>query len=289
MQKLIIFTLIGLIHLTSNALMVIEKSTPFKGSMLYIPNDGKAHPGVVFLHGSEGGSLPFTKMDAKSLAYEGFVVLAFCWYDCSRNPITEPLETLVDIHLERTADAIRWLGNSPHVGKNKVGLFGVSRGAEQALILASKFKELGLSLDQLAAVSVHAASDFVVGGFSWGWVDARCWRGQDSAREWNKACGLSPMDFKDPWNIPAWHINKTPLVLNSRIEVEKYDGPFMLTHGKQDLLWQHDRTERIEAALKKAGKNPEVHYFEGEGHIFMPAAEMKRQELVLQFFKKHLP
>ncbi len=49
-----------------------ELPTPFAGSILYTPNDGKPHPGVVVLHGSEGGSLPYNRLEAQFLAAHGW-------------------------------------------------------------------------------------------------------------------------------------------------------------------------------------------------------------------------
>ena len=70
-----------------------------------------------------------------------------------------------------------------------------------------------------------------------------------------------------------------------RIEIEKYNGPILITVGTKDEEWPYEQTERIEKTLKRAGRTPEVFYFPGQGHGFKGEAEQKRQELALAFLK----
>lgn len=65
---------------------------------------------------------------------------------------------IVDVPLDRTVDALQALREHPATGK--VGLYGVSRGAEHALLLASILAKAG-STSYPDAVAVHAASDHV--------------------------------------------------------------------------------------------------------------------------------
>ena len=83
-----------------------------------------------------------------------------------------------------------------------------------------------------------------------------------------------------------WRWKGERLKLNSRIEIEKYSGPILITAGENDTDWESDknRIQRLEAALKKAGRKPQVHIFKGEEHSFALEAEQKRKALVDQFF-----
>jgi dienelactone hydrolase len=283
-------------------LKVIEVATPHIGSKLFVPNDGKPHPGVLLLHGSEGGSFPYYWAEAQIIAAHGYSVLAFCWYHCAKDPITAPMDTIEDIDLNKTADAYTWLKNSSHVDKKKTAIVGTSRGAEQALILG--WKMAVDTKDLPAAIAVHAPSDVVVTGFSWAAMDKRCWicktlddtcfkgakdpRGWDwSQMVWNPSCGE---ELKDPTKDPmtAWSWNKKPVPTDARIEIEHFKNPVFLTHGTIDEWWDHTRTLNIEKTLKDAGATPEVHIFKGESHVFKTVAENERKELLLKFLKTAL-
>jgi len=283
-------------------LKVVELASPFLGSKLYVPNDGKAHPGILVLHGSEGGSLPYYQLDAQLLAAHGYSVLAYCWYNCAKNPLKAANESLENVDLNETYRAFTWLKASPHVANLKTGIFGVSRGAEQTLILGWKTKADGLTVPD--ALAVHAPSDTVVMGFSVAAMDKRCWictepglacfKGSDDPREWdwtglrwNLACGSEP---KNPavQAMHAWKWNGNFLTHGTRIEIELYRGPIFLAHGDRDELWSHERTLTIQKTLESSGATPEVHIFPGEKHVFLPSAENRKREWLLSFFAKSL-
>jgi len=283
-------------------LKVVELASPFLGSKLYVPNDGKPHPGILVLHGSEGGSLPYYQLEAQLLAAHGYSVLAYCWYNCAKNPLKTANESLENVDLNKTYRAFTWLKASPYVGNLKTAIFGVSRGAEQALILGWKTKAEGLTVPD--ALVVHAPSDTVVMGFSVAAMDKRCWictepglacfNGSDDPREWdanalrwNLACGTEP---KNPaiQAVHAWKWNEKFLTHGTRIEIELYRGPVFLAHGDKDELWSHKRTLAIQKTLESSGATPEVHIFPGEKHVFKPAAENQKREWLLGFLVKSL-
>ena len=122
----------------------------FPGSRIFMPPKTPA-PGVVMLHGSEGGSEVFIEQFATEIAKQGFVVVTFCWFGCTGRPDDRP------IPLESVVDVGQWLAGSPDVAKGKVGLFGWSRGAELSLLVTSL-----VGAAPFQAVAVHAPSDTVV-------------------------------------------------------------------------------------------------------------------------------
>jgi dienelactone hydrolase len=250
----------------SAALKVIQERTPFNASYVFAPNDGKAHPGIVLLHGSEGGVARGVWPHALLLAHRGFSVLTFCWYDCDRDMLTEPPPLMVNIELRDTVKAMEWFKKSKYVGaKKKLALYGISMGAEQALLLASLSGKLPVKID---AVVVHAPHDTLSKGWNRNWADGRCWvcKKEDlksceyKPEKWNPGCGKLFGDFEnaDPDNLPLWRLDGSLLEGDKRIEVEKYAGPMLVTQGDKDDFWPSDNARRIEAALKKAGRAPEV-------------------------------
>ncbi len=285
-----------------NVPKILQIDSPYLGSQLFVPNDGKPHPGIILLHGSEGGSLPYYRLEAQLMAMHGYAVLAFCWYNCAQNPISSPFQTLENIDLNKTLDAMSWLKASAYVAGKKTAVYGFSRGAEQTLLLAWKTAADGKNLPD--AIAVHAPSDTVVGGFTWAVMDSRCWlcttfdlkcfNGSKDPSDWefadvrwNPACGEIP---KDPALSPktAWINDGQPLTIGARIEIEKYTKPIFISHGTKDELWEHDRSLRLKETLERAGRFPEVHIFDGEKHNFSSPAENHRRGLLIRYFKKVL-
>lgn len=278
--------------------LIQVKNTPFQGSLLYFPNDGKAHPGLIILHGSEGGSLPYYQTEAVYLAAHGYAVLAYCWYNCFKNPITDAFSSLENIELRNTIRAIEWLKNSPQVHGKKIALLGASRGGEQAIVLGAN-KEAAQLLD---AIVVHTPSDTVVSGFNWGVLDKRCFicvasdltcfnNSYDSNEwdfahmRWHPACGNEPGNINI---INSWIFDGIPLKLNETIPIENFKKPIFITVGDKDELWDYQKSVRIAGRLKQFGRKVELHVFSGQYHVFDAENENKRHELLLNFLASFL-
>ncbi len=147
---------------------VPEARTQFPGSYLFVPATPGAHPGIIALHGSGGGRYtPGMMCNARLLASRGYATLAFCYFDCGADAMPEALS---DVDLRRTYEAMLWLKRSPHVQGGPVVLSGASRGAEQAVLLASllgraaKFNSSIVVPDALYASAPYGR---VVGTFNW--------------------------------------------------------------------------------------------------------------------------
>jgi predicted alpha/beta-fold hydrolase len=126
----------------------------FPGSHVYNPTTLPA-PGILMLHGSEGGAAGYIDDYAKDLAKRGFVVVTMCWFGCTGKP-----DKILRIPLESVIELGNWLATSPDVNAGKVGLFGWSRGAEMSLLVSAVS-----NTTPFKAVAVHAPSDTVVGAF----------------------------------------------------------------------------------------------------------------------------
>jgi dienelactone hydrolase len=278
------------------AIKIMESSTPFSGSVLYTPNDGKPHPGIVYLHGSEGGSLPNTRLKAQFLAAHGYAVLAFCWYNCGKDTIRSPFDPLENIELRHTIKAMNWMKNSMAVGGKAMALIGVSRGGEQAVVLGT-IEDATKLVDVIA---VHTPSDTVVSGLNWSARDKRCWicatgdlacfndsnEPRDwnwSEMKWNPACGNKP-EFPSQTN--SWMLDGTPLKLDSVIEIEKFKKPVFITVGDKDDIWDYKKSLRLAERLTQFKQPVEFHLFPGEHHKFSQPAENQRQDLLLKFLKQ---
>ncbi len=237
---------------------VKEQDPPFPGSHLYTPGDGKPHPAILLLHGSEGGDAGFNDLAAVYLARAGFTVLSFDYAGKSKGIPHQ----LANVKLDRTLAAARWLKANANVAGKKLGLYGWSRGAEQALILASLQKDTKL----LSAVAAHAPHATVVGS---------CVLGKSE-----------PVYDAHGREQPGWLLHGKPKAPGP-IEVEKFKGPIYLSHGTADETWDVDNTKRLEARLKKAGKHPEVHTYPGEGHVLQKSGD-ENEARVIAFFRRTL-
>src|ERR1700761_3454713 len=113
----------------------IAESTPFPGSKLFRPDDGRRHLSLILLHGSEGGSDPEFAWYARLWSKLGYAVLAYCYFDCDRKPDALPA-SLKNVETSGVLEAVAWLKDQAF-SEGKVVVFGFSMGAEMALIVGS--------------------------------------------------------------------------------------------------------------------------------------------------------
>ena len=119
---------------------------------LFVPSSDAPLPVVITLSGSNGG---LGENRAKLLASNGFIVFALGYFGIEGLP-----SGLQEIPLEYFETAFAWLQKQPNIDTSRVGLYGVSRGAELALILGSLFP------DSIQAIVAVAPSSVVHGGLS---------------------------------------------------------------------------------------------------------------------------
>lgn len=234
--------------------------------LLYRPPGSGPFPGVLLLHGSEGGWAGWNDQRATLLAAHGFAAYAFR-YSRSGNPWNAG--DLLEVPLEETAAALERLRALSLVGP-RVALYGLSRGAEQAALLTSLLAAEGAPLPD--ALAVHSPADVVVGAFRAGY--------------------RRPPPDHEVWDPAAlawtWEEGGARLLPGTPIELERYAGPVFMSVGLADAMWTAEMTRRLEARLRAAGRTPEVHYYEGENHLLGPAAETRNWGRLIEFLTRHL-
>jgi dienelactone hydrolase len=125
----------------------------------FTPRGTRKHTAVLLLGGSEGG-LP--KSPPHTLAAHGYPVLALA--DFREPGVPKNLE---NIPLEYFRRALDWMSQRREVDPRRIVTFGVSRGGELSLLLASTFSNL-----------VHGAIDYVgtdVAGFGSPYLSQPAW------------------------------------------------------------------------------------------------------------------
>jgi pimeloyl-ACP methyl ester carboxylesterase len=227
-------------------------------SVLYVPEGDTSVPGVVLLHGSEGAWAGWNDCLAAQIAAFGFACAPLP-YGKGGTPWTAG--NIVDIDLENTVAALVKLRAHPRVLGRKIALFGNSRGAEHALLVASLMArdQVGVLPD---AVLAQASAGSVFGGFE----------------------GATPdIDVGKPaWR---WQGTSEHLPPDMPIEIERYAGPLFLSHGLQDQLWPAEFTRELERRLRASGRDPEVYFYAG-GHMPGPEAHNIWLDKVVAFLSR---
>jgi dipeptidyl aminopeptidase/acylaminoacyl peptidase len=232
------------------------------------PGEGP-FPAIMVLHGSAGAWSGWSHLTAAIFAAHGFVAFPFGY---SQHGNLWNAGDICDIPLDQTVEALSALRGIGLVGR-KVGIYGVSRGAEHALLLVSLMvrDEVGGVPD---AVAAYSPPDVICGAFH-----AARWRdpGDPGWEVWD------PADRAWTWRGTSdWLLPTTP------IEIERYGGPLFLSHGTADRMWSVEMTRRLEMRLRSAGRTPEIRYYEGENHILGSTALNEHHEHLITFFQRHL-
>ncbi len=134
----------------------IRQSVASTGENLYWPS-GEPKGGIVCLHGSEGGWAGWNNLTCALFASNGFAALSHNYTLNVRWPVHPDID---DVPLESTQAALAAMREELIPFGYGLGLYGVSRGAERALLAAQLFAE-----DDCAevpdAVAVHSPPDVV--------------------------------------------------------------------------------------------------------------------------------
>ncbi len=235
------------------------------GTIFTPPGDGPA-PGVVLLHGSGGNELTST---ARLLSSHGFVTLSLTYFGA---PDHLP-DVLSAIPVEYVQRAIGRLLAHPRVAGPGVGLWGVSKGAELAAVVASHD-------ERVDAVVGLAPSSLVWEGF-----DAEGYPTGTSSwtRNGEPVPYLAYPDYDsvpesaDPFDRPRSFYEYSQLqaapaeVAAAAIPAEEIEGEVLLFSGTDDRLWHS--TSMAESVISRLDARDHSYRsqhraFEGAGHLF---------------------
>jgi dienelactone hydrolase len=250
---------------------------PFAGAVYaHLPGSAK-RPALILLGGSEGGSL--ITRDAPVWASRGYAVLALPYYSPSgwgaKGPTPPELPSLpaafADIPVERLEQARDWLARQPEVDAARIGVMGTSKGAEFALIAASR-------MPWIRAVVAIVPSDVVWEGWGPGVASGQrasfAWQGQPLAfvpyKDFDKelagfATGAEvkirrPQDAgraANPSRVPA-----------ARIRVEDIAAPVLVAGGHDDQVWDSGgMAEAIAKTRAQKGLDTVALVYRDAGHF----------------------
>ncbi len=195
--------------------------------VLFLPARRDARPALLVLGGSEGGIAGADV--AALLASHGYAALALGYFGTRSLPAE-----LASISLDHIASALDYLARQRGVDGRRLAVFGTSKGAEAAVLLAS--------LDsRVRAVVAYAPS-----AVSWSCICAAA-----DAPSWT--WGGAPVPYVPPGRDPAYapavgeptqpavhyryRLRDTAVVERTRIPVDRIGAPMLLVSGGADALW----------------------------------------------------
>jgi len=215
---------------------------------LYHSGIEKKHPTIIVLGGSEGGTA-WNNQDGNKyihkLVASGYGVLNLAYFKVEGLP-----ESLVSIPLEYFEKVMHWLDQNKYVIPNQYAIIGTSKGAELALLLASRYP-------QIKTVVAVSPSSVVFQGIQSNSEAKSSWSYNNHDLAFVGYGGLSFSMIKAIATGQYIHVYTKALkniesVNNATIKVEQIRGPILLLSGKDDTLWPATRmSEQIMARLSK--------------------------------------
>jgi hypothetical protein len=200
----------------------------------FAPADGKRHPAIVVLGGSEGG---LHDDQARVLAEHGYAAFALAYFGV--DPLPSKLRA---IPLETVSRGIDWLVARPEVDGARIGILGTSKGGEFALLAASREPRIRATAALVPSAYVWFDLAFDGGGETSSWSAGGSpvsYIPSDPVADMavGRAFGSGgAVSFRDTFN--ASYAAASPAVRErARIPVEKIGGAVLCIGGGDDLEW----------------------------------------------------
>jgi dienelactone hydrolase len=213
------------------------------------------HPTLLILGGSEGGSRGVRAL-AAPFAAQGYAVLALSYFNTEGLP-----QNLDQIPLEYFATGLRWLAARAEVDADRIGVYGISKGGEAALLVGSRNP-------QIRAVGAGVPSNV-----AWQGIIRPSWDNRSSWSEGGRPLAFLSYDFSRGFtSIHALYEGALANLAQHRdaeIPVERINGPVLLISGRADRLWPSSAmSDAVVARLRAHNfRFPVQHLaFENAGH-----------------------
>ncbi|MEM6857231.1 MAG: acyl-CoA thioester hydrolase/BAAT C-terminal domain-containing protein [Pseudomonadota bacterium] len=207
-------------------------------------NDAPA-PAILLVGGSEGGLGQDMTGLSRALQSEGYSVLHLSWWRAEGQP-----KKIEAIPIEYFVGALDWLRAREGVAKDKIAMFGWSRGSEAALLTAMRYPALN-------AVLVSMPANAVFPGFWWdgppmGLGGPFTWRSKEIPNlglNWMAMMGKPKEDYAKAL-ISLQEENPDAV-----IAIESIEAPVLILCGEEDQLWPScPMARRAKARADAAGK-----------------------------------
>lgn len=237
---------------------------------LYLPEEVKSPlPVVVWIHG--GGWQMGSKegCPAVPMVLKGFAVASINYRLSSK--------AAFPAQIEDCKAAIRWLRSNAekyHLDADHIGVWGESAGGHLAALLGT-------------------------GGEVQAW-NGSCGPAEQSSRVQAVCDWYGPADFNaaaEKYDVPAVKqllgnptadLKEKAAAASPVTYVSPSSAPFLIFHGDKDEIVPVEQSQLLADALTKAGVAASLEIVKGGGHGGPPFATLENQNLILDFFLKHL-
>lgn len=237
---------------------------------LYGPSGPAPHPAILVLTGSNGG---IPDNHAALLASRGYVTLALAYFRVAPLPLD-----LVEIPIEYFETAIQWLKSRNSVDPTRVGVIGISKGGELAVLLSALEPHVFR-----AAVGIAPSAYVWEGGVRNPAVTGRAsmkpnrsswsYRGkplpfvpktitQETQRTIDTQGSVDMIEFY----LPSLKI--TEALAKARIPVEHITNPVLLVSSTGDRFWPSSiQAQQVCATMNEHKLSCEHLQYDGAAHI----------------------
>ena len=224
--------------------------TPALVGVFAAPQGARGAPAVILLHGSEGGDFTAAKAAAGLWASHGYAAFALIYFAWPYAHVPNAPPAFVHLPVERLAAARDWLRNRPEADLGRLGLVGGSKGAEFALLGASRYP-------WIRAVAACVPSSVVWGGFGApGHPASFTWAGAPVA---SVAYGdYGPVERGEITSAERHRRDRRAAgpdaVARAAIPVERSRARLLLISGGRDAVWPSDAmSAEVADRMAKAG------------------------------------
>jgi dienelactone hydrolase len=230
----------------------------------YYPAAGDgSHAGILLLGGSEGGLGSGGAATARALQAAGFSVLQLSYF---RAP--GQARVLEEAPLEVFDSGLAWLARQPAVDPSRLAIVGASKGAEAALLVATRRRDLRAVVAGMPSSVVWAGVDWEHG---FGAGEASSWSERGKPLE-----HLPYGDFNFSTGIRSRYDNGLARLarhMSAIIPIERARTSVLLVCGEADALWPSCPMARQVAirASNLGGPKVKVLAYKDAGHAVFGA------------------
>ncbi len=223
-----------------------------------VAGDGQ-HPAILLLGGSEGGIGTGMSRMAVTLQDEGYAVLSLSYFGAPEQPGKLEL-----VPLELFDQAIDWIKSQSNIDGDRLAVIGASKGAEAALIVATRHPELRMVVAGMPSSVAWQGIDFNVLNYIFNPPN-----GSWSLNE-------EPIPFvpyvkefaNGPFELYVKSLAEKSNYPDAIIPIEATRATVFLVCGKDDALWPScEMAEQIKMrAVERQGPEVTVLAYDDAGH-----------------------
>ncbi|TMO57255.1 acyl-CoA thioester hydrolase/BAAT C-terminal domain-containing protein [Pseudoalteromonas phenolica] len=226
MKKIMPCLLVGLLSACSN-----HNTQDVKTQFI---DDGKKHPLVILLGGSDGGNTlanPHWQPIFDRLNEAGVSVASLGYFGTDNTP-----SSAAELSLEEIEKRISLLAKSDKINNNCVAVFGFSKGAELALLLGSHFDSINHVVAVMPSHVTWNAVKTVTDKSSWTLKNQPLAYINAPLLSWQMQKGNVTGEFTPAFEQALAKATEFEIE-QARIPIDKNKGPVLLVSAKQDEIW----------------------------------------------------